>query len=91
MANINLTTTWLAARADARGEGRAAALRYLNARTRRNYTLSRLGEWVKGTREPDRPCRMVMLEDCLRYEFAGLVPYERDNPSDWADLAEALT
>lgn len=60
----NLTRTWLNAR-QASGDTRAAALRHLNAHAGTSYTNSRLNEWLRGDREPNRQARAVMLRDLM--------------------------
>ena len=82
----NLTATWLRARIEVHGNTKTQAVRNLNARTGRAYTLSRINDWLAERREPDRNARIIMLHDALRYHFDGLV----GDPSYWADMAEAL-
>ena len=65
----NLTSTWLALRVKG-GDTRADALRWLNGKTGASYTSSRLNEWLRGKREPDRDTRIVMLQECLPADLA---------------------
>lgn len=84
---MNLTHTWLSIRTKA-GNTRASALRLLNAATRRGYTSSRLNEWLRGDRQPDRQARVAMLQQVLPVLLReyGITLM----PDEYSDLAEAL-
>ena len=82
----NLTATWLSLR-EAAGETRAAALRGLNSATGCAYTNSRLNEWLRGDRQPDRAARQAMLRDILPEMLTDLGV----DPTDYTSLADKLT
>ena len=84
----NLAATWLALE-EARGLNRAAALRQLNAVTRCRYTSSRLNEWLREDRYPDRGARFAMLQVVLPPLLADLGV--QLDPDHYSDLAEALS
>lgn len=85
----NLTATWLLHR-EAQGDTRAAALRWLNARCRTGYTSSRLNEWLRGDRQPQRPARIAMMRDILPDALLRLGADDL-TPDHLDDLAEAWT
>ena len=84
----NLAVTWIRQR-EAAGDTRAEALRTLNAVTRRAYTSSRLNEWLRGDRMPEREARIAMLQQVLPLLLADLGV--QLTPDHYSDLAEALT
>ena len=83
----NLTTIWLAIRTDD-GDTRADALRLLNAATQCAYTNSRLNEWLRGDRQPDRRARTAMLQMALPSILRKYGITLR--PDEYSDLAETL-
>lgn len=85
----NLTTTWLAHRA-AQGESKASALRWLNERRDTAYSSSRLNEWLRGIRHPDRATRITMMRDLLPAAL-GRLGVPSLTPDHLDDLAEAWT
>jgi hypothetical protein len=84
----NLAATWIA-QCEARGMSRAEALRLLNGVTGRAYTSSRLNEWLRSDRLPEREARIAMLHQVLPTLLADLGV--RLTPDYYSDLAEALT
>src|SRR3990172_8538436 len=81
----NLAATWIRQR-EAAGDTRAAALRMLNAVTLRRYTSSRLNEWLRGERMPEREARIAMLHQVLPALLADLGV--QLTPDHYSDLAE---
>jgi hypothetical protein len=84
----NITRTWLAHR-QSLGETRADALRWLAAQGCA-ASNSRLNEWLRGARYPNRTTRIVMMRDMLPAEMERLSNMDL-TPDVYDDLSEAWT
>ena len=71
MSPPSLVHSWLAQDLAIPGRRRADALGDLNAEFGTRYTHSRLNEWLRGTREPDRKVRNFMLRSCIERVLAA--------------------
>lgn len=73
------------------GGTKTQAVKALNRSTGRKYTLSRINEWMKGQREPDREARREMLWIILLRNFSGANSFPFFGCDSWAECAEMLT
>lgn len=86
----NLTRTWMQVMLDG-GNTKTQAVKALNQFTGRKYTLSRINEWLKGQREPDRETRVQMVWLILLKNFSRANSFPFFDCDSWIDCAEMLT
>ncbi len=82
----NLTRTWLNAYQREHGGTRADAIRWLNFAADIHCTSSRLNQWLREDREPDRETRIVMLKSCLPFMIRA-----SNSKLSIQELSESLT
>lgn len=69
--NTNLISTWLESELQHRGFPTVtSAIEHLNIKLSRNYGSSRINEWRRGTRSPDRAAHAYILRRALPYALS---------------------